>query len=182
VLSKVRQTSKYLLYALYTNVVFGTIYYLVFMWLVDYSLLYAYLGSLALIIMGLELDRYAERALTPARIMMELKKLKGKDRRLNYRVFQWFLDSFISFKTVLFVFYFLILGASQISNIDPTLVGKDLSAFILANNYGIVLLIAVDRIVGQFSRDRKGMEERSKGLKKALKEDPGLASSLLSGE
>lgn len=168
--SKVRRTSRYLVFALYTNVVFGLIYYFVFMWLVEYSLLYAYAGSLALIAMGLGLDEYLKRALTESRILMELNRSKDKDRARLYRIFQWFLDSFVSFKTILFIFYFFILVASQVINIEPTLMGEDLSNFVVANSYGIVLLIAVDRIAGQFSKDRKEMRKRSENLKKAMEE------------
>jgi len=38
-----------------------------------------------------------------------------------------------------------------------------------ANSYGIVLLLAFDRIVGQFSKDREVTKEMSKLFEKAMK-------------
>lgn len=169
-LNKAKQISKYLLYALGTNVIFGVIYYLVFTWLVGYSLLYAYLGSLALIIIGLALDNTL-KYLTSEKAIIEIKRLPEKDREKNYLLIQWIMDSFVSFKTVLFVFYFFILVVSQIINIAPTLLGEDISNFILANSYGIVLLIAFDRIIAQFSKDRKETKKKLECFREAFNEN-----------
>jgi len=37
-----------------------------------------------------------------------------------------------------------------------------------ANSYGMVLLLAFDRIVGQFSKDREMTKEKSKLFEKAM--------------
>ena len=170
-LSKLKQASRHLLYVLFSNIIFGLIYYLVFSWLVGYSLLCAYLGCLALILLGLVLDKFAKKSLASKSTVMELKKMPEEHREKNYRLIQWFIDSFVSFKTILFVFYLFILVVSQIIDINPALIGEGLSSFVIANSYGIVLLMALDRIGGQFSRDREGMRETSEILKKSLNEE-----------
>lgn len=168
---KVKKTSKYILYALYTNLIFGLIYYFAFTWLVKYSLLYAYLGSVALIIIGLILDKYVRKMILSEKIAIQIKDLKDEDREKSYRIIQWLMDSFVSFKTILFVFYFFILVVSQIINIAPTLVNESFGKFIHANSYGIVLIIAFDRIAAQFAKDRKRMKKASEELDKALYEN-----------
>jgi len=170
-LDKIKRIGKHCLYAVITNIIFGIIYYLVFSWLIGYSLLYAYAGSLTLIAVGLMLDRYMINALASNSTIIELKKLSKEDRETNYRLIQWLMDSFVSFKTILFVFYFFILIVSQVMNMDPTLIGENLREFIVANSYGIVLLIAIDMISRQFSKDRKDMKRNSEILRRSLEED-----------
>ena len=46
----------YVLYVLLSNVIYGLLIFFVFTWLVRYSLLYAYLGNLSLIIIGLGMN------------------------------------------------------------------------------------------------------------------------------
>ena len=159
-LNKFKKTSKYLLYILWTNTIFGLIYFFVFIWLVKYSLLFAYLGCLLLIIIGLLLDMYIKEFIT----LESFVKLNEKEQKQSKKFIFLILDSFVSFKTVLFVFYFFILIISQIINIAPSFAGEILKNFILANNSGIVLIIAFDRIVSQFSKDRKDTEEKSEKL------------------
>ena len=81
------------------------------------------------------------------------------------------MDSFVSFKTILYVFYFFILLVSQVLIFNTALAGESLNSFILANNYGIVLLIAFDKIIKEFSRDRKEMTKNSDEIKQALAEN-----------
>ena len=107
--------------------------------------------------MELLLDKYLMKFIT----LESFVKLNEKEQKQSKQFISWVLDSFVSFKTVLFVFYFFILIISQIINIASSFAGETLKSFILANNSGIVLLIAFDRIGNQFTKDRKDMEEKS---------------------
>lgn len=78
------------------------------------------------------------------------------------------IDSFVSFKTILFIFYFIILIASQIINLVPNVVNEEMKSFVFANTYGIVLLISFERIFTQFSKDKKEMEKISKEFSRRL--------------
>ena len=167
-LNKIKHAKNYLLYALFSNILFGFIYYLVFSQLVKHSLLAAYLGCLALIFIGLYLDKIILRDIVSEKTIDQIKNLNATDQKKNYRLIQIVLNSFVSFKTILFVFYFFILIASQVLNIAPSLANENISSFITANSYGMVLLLAFDRIVGQFSKDREVTKEKSKLFEKAM--------------
>jgi len=164
--SKIRQICRYVGYALVTNIIYGFILYSVFTWLAGYSLLYAYLWNLALIILGLALDEIMYRMYQSENFAAQIKK--EKDVEKAYRLIQWQLDNFVSFKTVLYLFYIVILVVSQIIESNPELIGESLGRFIHANNYSILVLIAFDTLIGQFSKDRERMKETSEKLKKKL--------------
>ncbi|MGL4670359.1 MAG: hypothetical protein ACRCVG_07210 [Methanobacteriaceae archaeon] len=97
--------------------------------------------------------------------------MKEKDMEKSYNSIQGLIDSAISFKTELYLFYVFILIFSQIIDFSPELVSEDLANFILANSYSILLLIAFDRIIQNFSNDRKRMKKISANLKKSLSEN-----------
>ncbi|AMP20464.1 hypothetical protein AZF37_04120 [endosymbiont 'TC1' of Trimyema compressum] len=97
-----------------------------------------------------------------------------KTQKHNHRVILWIMDSYVSFKTVLFIFYFLILIISQVINIFPSIAGETLTNFILANNSGLVLVVVYDRILNQFSKDRQAMKERSEKTKNYLQDNDFL--------
>lgn len=73
------------------------------------------------------------------------------------------MDNFVSFKTVLYVFYLFVLIVSQIIDFSSAsgLVDECLGNFILTTQYSIVLLIAFDMLIGQFIKDREKMKKTS---------------------
>ncbi len=167
-LNKIIQISKFILYDLIFLVLYGIILYFVFTWLAGYSLLYAYLGNIALILLVLVVDEYMIKLFQSKDIAIRLMKEENKEK--TYNSIQGLLDSLISFKTELYLFYVFILIFSQIIDFSPTLVNENISSFILANSYSILLLIAFDRIIQNFSNDRKRMKKISENLKKSLDE------------
>jgi len=167
---QILQMGKYLFYILYSNTLYGIILYIVFTWLSGFSLLYAYFGNLALIILALVLDEYTHRMLQSEKLVVELKEVRSKGGK-SHRLVQWMTDSFVSFKTALYLFYALILVFSQLIDFYPTLFGENLSNFILTNNYSILLLITFDMLIRQFSKDRKRMDKIATDLKKSLDEN-----------
>ncbi|MDR0326495.1 MAG: hypothetical protein LBI19_10450 [Oscillospiraceae bacterium] len=168
-LHKAKKISKHLLFILYSNVIYGLIIYFSFTWLAGYSLFLAYLGNLALIALGLVWDEFNQRAMYSKKLVSQLKK--ESDVEKSYRFIQKIVDSFVSFKTSLYLFYIIILIVSKMLDFYPALVGENLSNFILANNYSILFLIALDTLIGQFSRDRERMQKISDHLKQSITED-----------
>ena len=166
--NKIRQIGNHLLYVLWSNVIYGLIVYHVFILLARHSLLYAYLGNLVLIILGLLIDAYTIKMLQSKKFIQQLKEEKGAEK--NYRVVKRIIDNFVSFKTALYMFYVFILIFSQIIVFDPTLVGENISNFILANNYSILFLIAFDMLIKQFSEDKRKMKAISEKFQKSLTE------------
>ena len=167
--SKTKKLGGYLFYLLLSNVIYGLFVYQVFTWLVGYSLLYAYLGNLLLIILGLAWDEYMQRHLQSKKLTIQLKQ--EKDRELNQRFVRWLMESFISFKTALYLFYVFILIISQFIKFFPELLGENAKIFISANDYSILFLIALDTMSTQFAKDRQRMKIIAKNLEKALAED-----------
>jgi len=160
-LNKLKQLIKYVAYFLFSSATYALVLYFVYSQLAEYSLLYAYLGNLALIIFALASDSITFKTYE---IAMQSKKYVEKFKKSSFVRFH--LDAFVSYKTTLYIFYIVILLLSQIVNSNPTLISDDLMNFISANEYGILLLIAVDLLIGQFSKDR----EKSKRYQKTVEE------------
>ena len=169
-LNRIKKIGRHLLYAVFSNIIYGLILYHVCTWLAGYSLLYAYLGNLVLIIAGLALDELIYKMYRSKNLVVQLKK--EKDIEKNYRLIQWHMDSFVSFKAVLYLFYIVVLVFSQIIEFSPApnLVGEDLGNFILTTQYSIVLLVALDMLIGQFAKDKEKMSKTIAEFKKNFTE------------
>ena len=167
-LSKIRQISNYLLFTLLFIAIYGSVLYFPFKWLSAYSHLYAFLGNFALIVIILAADELTLKMLQSEEFVMQMRK--KKDTEKIYHSLQKVFGNIISFKTGLYLFYVLILIGSLIIELDPTLVGENLGDFIHANNYSILLLIALDMLIGQFSKDRERMKKIPEKLKISLTE------------
>lgn len=170
-MKKVKKILKHVVYIFISNTVFGAIYYFIFRLLAKYSVLYAYLGSLFLIIIGLLLDKYSKEAFISEKTIYQIKNMDEKNKGRNIKMIQWLIDSFVSFKTTLFIFYFIILIASQVINLVPNLANEEMKSFIFANTYGIVLLISFERIFTQFSKDRQEMDSISNEFNRLLNKE-----------
>jgi hydroxyethylthiazole kinase-like uncharacterized protein yjeF len=171
--NKIAQICKHSLYIVLSNIIYGLVLYFVFTWLSGFSLLGAYMGNLALIILGLGIDEYSQRMLLADDLAKQLKSEKNVEQ--SYRTIQRLMDSFVSFKTVLYLFYIVILVFSQVIQAYPTLVSGTLSEFILANSYSILFLIALDMLIRQFTDDRVRMKAASDRLRQSLEMGPLLS-------
>ena len=169
--NKFKQIIESIIYVIFTNIVFGLIYFFVFSWLVEYSLLFAYFGCLGLIVIGLVLDNIMKKGLASEKTITTIKGLSEKDKIANYRMLKFITDSFVSFKTVLFVFYIFVLIASQVISFNPSLAGEKFSNFVTANSYGLVLVIAFYMIVDQIPKDKLEMKEKAAIIEKAINEE-----------
>jgi len=165
---KIIQLLKYASFIILSTSVYGLAMYFVYTWLAGYSLLLAYLGNLVLIIIALVWDE-ANFKMYDSIIESKkaLEEVKGS------RFFRYVLDSFISFKAALYLYYVLIMIFSQIVNAYPALVHENIGSFVSANEYSILLLIAVDLFSGQFSKDRKRAGEVLKRFENAWDEESG---------
>ena len=166
--SKIRQISRYAIYILWSNAIYGLIVYSVFTWLSPYSLLLAYGGNLALIFLGLALDEYSLKMLQSKKLVVQVKE--EKDSEKNYRLVQQIMDSFVSFKTALYLFYLFILIFSQIINLYPAFANENIRNFIKANDYSVLFLLALDTLTARFTRDRERMKIISETFKKSMSE------------
>jgi hypothetical protein len=166
---KIKRILKFILFFIYTNAIYGLIVYFVFTWLAGYSLLAGYLGNLVLIILGLTIDANMYKMLQSKKLVKELKDDKNSEQA--YRYIQNLLKNYISFKTALYLFYVIILVLSQVIVFYPTLFNENISHFIMANNYSILILIAFDMLSSQFLKDKERKKEIAGKLERALSED-----------
>ena len=143
-------------YAVSTNIIYGCILYFLVTWLARHSLLYAYIGNLVMVALGLAMDIYVLKYFTSPKIVAEIKKEKHAEQ--NYRVLHWFICNYISFKAMLYLFYAFLLIASQIINFGNITVGEDLNNFLRTTDYSILIVIAVDEFIERFSQGRKNAE------------------------
>ncbi|MCL2296200.1 MAG: hypothetical protein FWC29_03855 [Methanomassiliicoccaceae archaeon] len=88
---------------------------------------------------------------------MKIKKEKDAEKAL--RIAQLQMDNFVSFKAALYLFYILILIISQVVEPDPALIGGDLETFVHVTKYSILLLVAYDLLIEQFSKDKRRMKK-----------------------
>ena len=168
--NKIKKIIRYVTFALISNVLYGLMLYYVFTWLAAYSILYGYFGNLVLIIIGLVWDEQNHK-LWRSESFLKTLHTNTVDAKLGKRLLRFYLDAFTSFKTILYLFYIFILVLSQIIDFIPTIVNENITNFISANTYSILLLIAVDQLVGQFSKDRARMKSVSEKLEKHLTEN-----------
>ncbi|MCL2807394.1 MAG: hypothetical protein FWD27_04415 [Coriobacteriia bacterium] len=158
--NKIKQIGKHVLYVLFSSALYGLALYLVTIWLAGYSLLWAYVGNLVLIIFALWSDEFAIKQFKSAITTKEGREALEKDR------FFWFYaDSFVSYKTVLYLFYVVVLIASQVAEFYPDIFSEEVASFLLANRFSILILLAYDMLTQQFSKDRT----RAKALSEELK-------------
>ena len=168
---RIRKSLNVLLYAVLSNGIFGAIIFFTYTWLARYSVLYAYLGNLLLIIIGLIMDEHMIKSFQSKKLAMQINQIKkAKDRESNYRLIKGILNSFVSFKTVLYTLYILILILAQVIDSYPTLFSEDMRSFILANNYSILIIVAFDLALGEFLRDRKKSKDTLRVLDDNLNE------------
>jgi len=166
--NKIKKITKHLLYAIASNVLYGFAVYYIYVSLVGQSLLYVYVVNLALIVLFLALDEGTLKMWESKKIVMQLKK--EKDIKKSYRYIQLYFDAFVSFKTILYLFYIFVLIAAQIIDFYPAATNENLMNFVYANNYSILLLVAADQLAGQFSKDRGRIKKISAKIKKDLTE------------
>jgi len=168
-INKVKRITNYLIYGIFTNAIYGFILYNLCTWLSGYSLIYAYFGNFILIILGLMLDELFLKMFQSKWLVIQIKN--NKDMEINYNILKFIFNSFISFKLILYVFYILIMIISEIIELNSILINKNFENFIFANRYSILLLIALDQLIGQFSKDRERINKTSKNFEKNWNEN-----------
>ena len=141
--------NKYFLYDILGIAAYGSVLYFGFIWLAGLSVLYAYLWNFALIILAVAFESFAERFLQSDNVIAMYKKKHGTKKAHLMMAGGW-----LSFKTLIYSFYLIILIASRLIDFNPALVSENLADFVLSNNYSILFLLAFDTLIGQFSKDR----------------------------
>jgi len=160
---KVVVVAKYIFFAVLTAALYGyAAFHFIFMNLAGGSMLHAYIWNIAIIIIFLSLDKiiYA--------------KMQSRDfviTKRNYLLALWVhIENYISFKTTIYLFYIFVLIASRVSTINPALVSEDFRSFVLSIEYGLVLVIAFDKLTEHLFKDLKRVKIISDKFKKYRQE------------
>ncbi|MCL2051988.1 MAG: hypothetical protein FWG91_09730 [Lachnospiraceae bacterium] len=159
-----RRFNIYFIYDLLGASFYGLVLYFGFTWLAGFSFLYAHLWNIIMLIFAASINELSDKLVSSDEKLILLKQKYGAEKASLILT-----GGFISFKTVIYLFYLLILLASQINDFTPILINKSFENFIISNNYSVLLLIAFDSLIKQFSKDKK----KAKTIEAKLKESWG---------
>jgi len=144
----------YLLYAIYAVVMavsYGLFtYFGIFARGTDGFALRTYIWNLALITLVLLIDR------------LYLAKLEKKAENKKATARKSKVLHFVSFKASLYLFYFFALAASRLMlllDIGEIDVAYSFRNYLLSIEYGLILLVAADKFIDQFIKDKKQMKK-----------------------
>ena len=164
-LKKISTIAVYTVFALVSAVVYGLFaFYIIYRDLAGGSMLHTYLWNVVLIIVILLIDK------------LILARMQSKEfivTKKNYIFALWMhIENYVSFRTTIYLFYIFILVASRVSTIDPGLVSEDFRSFVLSIEYGLILVIAFDKLIEHLYKDIKRVKIVSDKFKKYLSEKP----------
>lgn len=149
-------------FTLFSIMLFGLAVYFTYTWLAGYSPLYALLGNLVLIFLGLVWNKSMVKFYQSKRFMLIMIRLSGSAKEYREVKTPTF-DGFVSFKTALYIFYIVIMIVSQIVEFYPMPFSGDLLNFIAANKYSILFLFALDRVIELAAPDRENLIKSGHG-------------------
>ena len=160
VLKRIIFIAKYMFYTLVMAALYGyTAFFLIYRQLTDGSLLYTYIGNMVLIIIFLTIDYIIHGVLQSKGFIITEK---------NYRFARFlYLDSLVSFKTTVYLFYIIVLVVSQIISFRPTPANAEIANFFTTIEYGILFVIALDTLIGSVFKDMEridGITAKFKGF------------------
>jgi len=148
----------YLLYTLYAVVMatcYGLItYYGIFARGTEGFALRTYIWNLALITLVLFVDR-----VYLAKLKRRADKRKEASVRASIKVRAL---HFVSFKASLYLFYMFALTVSRLMlllDIGEVVADYSFRNYLLSIEYGLILLVAADKFIDQFIKDKKQMKE-----------------------
>jgi len=158
-LKKAAQIAMYMAVAVLTSAAYGYLAYtFIYQRLADGSMLNAYLWNVAFIVLLLSMDKVIHKVFQSKEFSVTKK---------NYFFARWvYFESLISFKTTIYLFYIFVLIVSRISVIDPTLVSEDFRSFLMSIEYGLILVVAFDKLSEHFFKDIKREKEVSAKFEK----------------
>jgi len=149
----------YCFFAILSAIGYGIFAYIgIYRALAEGSMLHAYLWNVAFIIFFLISDKIVH-------IRMESRDYVITRR--NYLRELWrYIESYVSFKTTIYFFYIFILVASRVTLLEPTLVSADFRSFLLSIEYGLILVVAFDKLTEHLFKDLKRVKAIAEKFKK----------------
>lgn len=145
---KTKNLSIYIAYALFNATLYGLFsYFVLYRALSGGVMLYSYLLNIAAIILLLLLDKFVND------ILLSKEFIITKQNYVITSVVHGI--SLISFRTVLYLFYIVILVVSRVSVLEPSLVNPDFQNFVLSIEYCLILLVVFDKFFEYLLKDNE---------------------------
>jgi len=155
---KLMNVLKYSLAAIISAVGFAYVSFIITIRTAGDSMLLAYLLNVGYILLLLVGD------------MILYKKMESKQfalRKKNYALYKFaHFDSYISSKTVAYIFYIFVLVASQIHYFYPALFDETFGNYMESIKFCLVIVIAVDKLIDHVYKDVKRINNISAKFKK----------------
>ena len=132
-----------------TAVLFGLItYYVIYSQLAGGHRLMAYVYNIVLIAAILVLDRLLNHCMEKDGFLTQERSRFG-----HFLAHCLFVTHFISFKTALYLFYIVMLVVSRVSILEPGIIDSHYLSFIYSVEYGVLLLIPLDKFLELLTKD-----------------------------
>jgi len=140
------QTFVYIIQSLFSATVYGLFtFFVIYGWLAGEVILYAYALNVLFIVLFLLVDKHTYAALL-SEDLVNTKKSWATSMLL------WSAN-FVSFKTMLYMFYTFVLIVSRVSMIEPNLFSERMMGFVLSIEYCLILLVAFDKFIEHLAKD-----------------------------
>ncbi|MCL2407044.1 MAG: hypothetical protein FWC95_03870 [Defluviitaleaceae bacterium] len=124
----------------------------IFQWLAGGNNFAAYIINLGVIAMILVMDELASHHTAREDFFT---KRRSKFRGFIAKIL--FYSHIVSFKSALYLFYILMLVLSRVTNLDQNILSREDISFIYSVEYGILLLIPLDKLIDLIVKDDKRM-------------------------
>jgi len=108
----------------------------------------AYIINIGFIVLILLLDKFADFLMTSKDFLT-----KDRGRIKNFLAAVLFAAHCVSFKTGLYLFYIIMLIVSRVSILEPGIISPYLYTFIRSVEYGVVLLLPLDKFIELLTKD-----------------------------
>ena len=155
--TKLFNALKYGVAAILMTAAFGFATYAITRGIAGDSLIFAYLLNIGYIFICLLIDTllYAK---------MESKEFAVTQK--NYKRYKYaYLDSYVSSKTTVYLFYIFVLIAGQLHYFNPTLLSGEFGDYLESIKYCLVIVMALDKLIDHMFKDVKRINKISTKFK-----------------
>ena len=144
--------------ALITTVSFGFVTYRLTTVIAGNSVALSYLLNIGYIFMLLIIDAIL------------YKKMESKDLAItkdNYKRYRYaYIDSYVSSKTTVYLFYIFVLIAGQLHYFNPALLSGEFGDYLESIKYCLIIVMALDKLIDHILKDIKRINKLSVKFKK----------------
>jgi hypothetical protein len=136
----------YMVYAVINAAIYGVFsFFVIYRGLAGGVMLYSYLWNIAAIIVLLSIDKLVNN------VLLSKEYIITKQNYFISAVVHAL--SFISFRTVLYLFYIAVLIVSRMSILEPNLIPSEFQSFVLSIEYCLILLVVFDKFFAYLLQD-----------------------------